>query len=148
MGRALSDAVQPYDRDINQTITWAQAAEYKFASKSFTNYTKMQCITPEIGSNPNPFYHKQCFCEPTPRKTPRLCAKENGTCECNGVAFFGVEKDEKTGKVLSFEETLDSNYIWINSTTETKCDVNTFGFDPKANKRKQCYCDDVNYIDR
>lgn len=106
MGRAIADQFQPNDKNISSFATWAQASEFKYASKEYENYTATKCITPEIGYNPNPWYHKQCFCEAAPRLMPRLCAKANGTCECNGIAFFAPEKNKTTGKVLDFKQTL------------------------------------------
>lgn len=49
MGRALDVDVQPYNKSTVKPIEWSRAADFKFASKQFANYTKMKCIAPEIG---------------------------------------------------------------------------------------------------
>lgn len=148
MGRALDDEVQPDSPDsVNNTIEWSVASNYKFASKEFKNFTTSKCITPTVGYDPNPYFHKQCFCEAPPRLKPRICAKENGTCECDGIAFYAAEKYPKTNKTADFNETMDMNYVWKNSTKEIKCNSDVFG-DPAFGFKKQCYCDDVHFISR
>lgn len=147
MGRAIEEQLQPNDKaTINKTIDWDKASGFKFASKWFANYTSKKCVTPMVGYNPNPYYAKQCFCEAAPRNKPRLCSKEGGKCECNGVAFYAQEKHNKTGNILNFKESLKENYLWKNATNEIQCSNKAFGGDPAPNYRKQCYCDDVGAV--
>jgi len=122
MGRALDEQLQPNDKkSINETIDWTKGSDYKFGSRHFKNYTSKKCITPMIGYNPDPYWAKQCFCEAEPRNAPRLCAKEGGMCECSGAVIYAQEKHNKTGKILTFKQSLKENYLWNQTKKEIMC---------------------------
>lgn len=90
---------------------------------------------------------KQCFCEAKPRHEPYRCAKEGQNCKrCNGVIFFGIYK--RNGKVQNLSEMMSKNYRYKEhyNNGNFRCTNKEMGGDPNRGHYKQCFCDDLKFI--
>ena len=107
----------------------------------------IKCSDKFFGKDIAKHMRKQCMCEAVPRKEPFRCAKEGKWCKkCNGVIFYGIYK--RNGKVAGIEEMMSKNYRYKEhySNGNFRCGSKEFGGDPNRGHYKQCFCDDVKFI--
>jgi len=127
--------------------SFLKVADYQFRTRRANPRRKYYCHGSTFGKDPAPYFWKQCFCEVKPRKEPRVCAKEGQKCRsCRGVVFYGVRKVKGFSKVATLEQMMSKNYRWKETRGTVRCTNSVFG-DPNRGHAKQCYCDDVKYID-
>lgn len=99
------------------------------------------------GKDVAPHMRKQCMCEAKPRTEPYRCAKQGQWCKsCNGVLFYGLYK--RNGKVQNIEEMMSKNYRYKEhyENGNVQCVSKSFGGNPNRGQYKQCFCDDVKFI--
>ena len=147
--RLSADQVQgTYKAKKPNADSFQLVSNFGYRTKAFKPNKRFACHGRTWGKDVAPNYRKQCFCEARPRKAPIVCAKEGQMCRnCNGVVFYGIRM--LNGRVSSLDDMLKKNYRWKETTSKKnlKCTNKIFGGDPNRGRQKQCYCDDVKYID-
>jgi hypothetical protein len=107
----------------------------------------IKCDNGFWGKDVAPHMRKQCHCEAAPRTEPYRCAKEGQWCKgCNGVIFYGLYK--RNGKVQDIGEMMSKNYRYKEhyNRGNYRCGSREMGGDPNRGHQKQCFCDDVKFI--
>ena len=57
-------------------------------------------------------------------------------CECSGAVIYAQDKHNKSGKILTFKQSLKENYLWNQTTKEIMCKGAKFGGDPAPGYKK------------
>lgn len=131
------------DKLTEKITTFADLLIWKTAHKESQDFSA--CTVEELGSDPFPTGQKQCWCEPKPDYKPTRCADEGQECKCSGTVFFGPKLSEESGKILPFDDMLETESYavnYVNNTNTIGCTNTAMGVDPAKGILKQCYCDE------
>lgn len=74
---------------------------------------------------------------------PFVCSDHtDGSCKCNGMAWYGLLNDKLSGKrIEDFNSLRNWNTISKSANGTVVCNTETFGQDPHSGLDKQCFCE-------